>query len=90
MNILKKLGITPQRVYKHLFKNGTFTNLYNNFEINIWPAYSEMLEALIESIEYIQSPQVFDMISPDQAGLHDYLVYTLEKATGKTWDEGKK
>ena len=80
MTILEKLGITPQRVYKKLFNNGPYSNLYNNFEINIWPTYSKMLEKFINRAIYRDKNRI---PNGDEEKI-------IEEATGLTWDEIKE
>jgi len=49
--------------------------------------YNVLFNAVMCSMEYIQRPQVFDLISPEQAALHDILNCAIYEATGKTFEK---
>ena len=59
-------------------------------KLGITESYDEMLRAILHAIDYIQSPQVFDLISPEQSALYDHLVFVIENSTGKSLDEIEK
>lgn len=95
MNTLEKLGINAKSAYEHLLTGNRARLGWHFWKFYAWPAYSEMLEALIDDCM-----MWYGIIPKNSKYREDYKIKflydnkeklnSIEKATGKTWDEISK